>query len=398
MQALRSSTNFNAPTRDRVALLDILRGLALIGILVVNMEYYSQTIYDGWMQPAFSDGLDLIARWLVIAFFQLKAYLLFALLFGYGIGMQLNKLKERSVASIRRTHTRRMMCLAALGILHGVLLFTGDILLTYALLGLLSMFFWRTRPGHLVAWAIGILVVSVILNTVLVLLIPESTINAGYLVEVRNIFATGTFAEIVAQRVTDLTVVFPFVLIVQGPMAFAMLLIGIAMAKRGILTEPNRHRPLLRIALRWELPIGIIGGIVAATLMLSGSGDGLAAALGFFFQLVTGPSWCLGIIALIALLWAELKPTWLKVVRTSGRMSLSVYIAQSLLGALIFTAYGLGWFARIGPAESLAIAVVVAGSLGLTSAWWLGRFRFGPLEWLLRSSVYGRWQSMRTTQ
>jgi len=397
MQALKSSTNFNAPTRDRVALLDILRGLALIGILAVNMEYHSQTVYDGWVQPAFRDGLDLIARWLVIAFFQLKAYLLFALLFGYGIGMQLNKLKERSVASIRRTHRRRMMWLAALGILHGVLLFTGDILLTYALLGLLSMLFWHTRPGRLVAWAIGVFVVSVILNTVLVVLIPESTINAGYIAEVRSIFATGTFGEIVAQRLADLTVVFPFILIVQGPMAFAMLLIGIAMAKRGILTEPNQHRPLLRIALRRQLPIGIIGGIVAATLMLSGSGDGLAAALGFFLQLVTGPSWCLGVVALITLLWTELTPTWMKIVRASGRMSLSVYIAQSLLGALIFTSYGLGWFARVGPLECLAIAVVVAGLLGLASAWWLGRFRFGPLEWLLRSSVYGRWQSMRTT-
>jgi len=398
MQSLIQSKPDGAPTRDRVALLDVLRGLALIGILVVNMEYFSQTVYDGWVQPGFRDGLDFVARWLVTAFFQLKAYLLFALLFGYGIGMQLDRLKERSEAFIRRTHKRRMTWLAVLGLLHGALLFTGDILLTYALLGLLSVLFWHSRPRRLVVWAGAIFVASVVLNTSLVMLSPEDSVPAGFIAHLRGIFANGTFGEIFAQRSSDLAIVFPFVLIVQGPMAFAMLLIGIAMAKLGILTEPNRHRPLSRLALTWALPLGVVGGIISATLLLSGSEDGLAAAVGFALQLLTGPFWCLGVVALITLLWTELSPAWLSALRASGRMSLSVYIAQSLLGALIFTSYGLGWFARIGPLGCLAIAAAIVGVLGFASAWWLGRFRFGPLEWLLRSSVYGRRQPMRKVQ
>lgn len=149
MQPSISPTTSDEPAHDRIALLDALRGLALVGILAVNMEYFSQSIHDGWLQPELRDWPDLVARWLVTAFFQLKAYLLFALLFGYGIGMQTRDRGRERIASARARHRRRMGVLAAIGVAHATLLFSGDILVTYALLGLASTAFWRVSTSRL---------------------------------------------------------------------------------------------------------------------------------------------------------------------------------------------------------------------------------------------------------
>lgn len=119
---------------EREHAVDVLRGLALLGIVIVNMEYYAQPLLSGWVES--TGGLDGAARWLSIALFQAKSYLVFSLLFGYGLGIQLAR-SAASGAPLGRRYARRMVGLFLLGTLHAVLLFAGDILMAYAVLGAL---------------------------------------------------------------------------------------------------------------------------------------------------------------------------------------------------------------------------------------------------------------------
>lgn len=395
MQLSAQSNTTTAPTRERIALLDILRGLALVGILVVNMEYYSQTVYDGWLQPELRGWLDLTARWFVIALFQLKAYLLFALLFGYGIGMQLQTHGQADTASVKANHLRRMLVLAVLGIVHATLLFSGDILATYAILGVISIVFWRASTSRLVAWSGIAFVEGIAVSILLVVLLPVDMAGGIDIGGIRDIYAQGTALQVITQRTADLAVAFPFIFAVQGPMAFAMLLLGIAMARCGVLTAPHQHVQLLCSTRRWGLTLGLMGSIAAATLSIANSPEDLAAAVGFLLQLLSAPAFCLGFVAWIAMLQVKRRLGQLASLGAPGRMSLTIYLAESLLCALIFTSQGLGLFAQVGPAACMVIAAGVAIILALFGRWWLKWYRFGPLEWLLRSGTYWRWQALK---
>ncbi|MGI9285124.1 MAG: DUF418 domain-containing protein [Pseudomonadales bacterium] len=395
MKSVALSTMNIAPTEERVALLDVLRGLALVGILVVNMEYYSQTVYDGWAQPELRGWADLTARWFVIAFFQLKSYLLFALLFGYGIGMGLQSGGQSDTAAVKASHLRRMLFLAVVGVVHATLLFSGDILVTYAILGVISIAFWRASTAHLLTWSIAMFVVGIGVGISLIVLLPVDMASGIDIGGIRDIYAQGTALQVIVQRIADVAVAFPFIFVVQGPMVFVMLLLGIAMARHGVLTAPDRHVHLLRCTTRWGLTLGLMGSAVAATLSIASSDEDLATAAGFLLQLLSAPAVCLGVVTWVAMLQVKRRLGLLASIRAPGRMSLTIYLAESLVCALIFTSYGLGLFAQVGPATCLAISAGVAGFLTLFSRCWFKRYRFGPLEWLLRSGTYWRWQPLR---
>ncbi len=386
----------NTPTQHRIATLDVLRGLALVGILIVNMEYYSQTGYDGWVQPEFRGWVDMTVRWFVTSIFQLKAYLVFGLLFGYGIGMQLQR--RASNAAVNANHLRRMLMLAILGAAHAVLLFSGDILFTYALCGMISIALWRASPARLIAWSAFAFVIGFlngILLVVLFLLLPEEMAGSIDIAAVRDIYAHGTVLEVIRQRLIDVANAFPLIFLIQGPMSLAMLLLGIAMARLAVLTAPHRHQRLLRRLLHWGLPVGLLGSAAAATLTLANSAESLAVGFAFLLQLLAAPALCLAFVAWLAMRSCEPLPRLLRVLAPSGRMSLTVYIGQSLLCALIFTSYGLGLFARFGPVACLAMAMALSLFFAVFSDRWFKRYRFGPLEWLLRSGTYWRWQPLR---
>ncbi len=396
MQSKAQRKPISAPALHRIATLDALRGLALVGILLVNMEYYSQTVYDGWVQPEFRGWGDMTVRWFVTAFFQWKAYLVFALLFGYGVGMQLQT--RESTPVLKANHIRRMLMLAILGIAHAALLFSGDILITYALCGMIGIAFWQSSPLRLIAWSALAFVTGFsggMLLVIMFLMLPEAMAVNIDIGAVRDTYANGTLPEIVTQRLVDVVDALPLIFIIQGPMSLAMMLTGIAMARLAVLTAPHRHQSLLRGMLRWGLPIGLLGSVVAAALTLASSPDSLAAGVAFMLQLLVAPALSFAFIAWIAMRSSKLLPRWVLIFASSGRMSLTVYLGQSLLSALIFTAYGLGLFGQFGPAVCLLIAVAVSLFFVWFSHQWFKRYRFGPLEWLLRSVTYWRWQPFR---
>jgi uncharacterized protein len=394
LPAMTSAPSAPIAAGEREHAVDVLRGLALLGIVVVNMEYYAQPVLSGWLEAA--GGLDGAARWLSIAVFQAKSYLVFSVLFGYGLGIQL----ARSAAAgspLGRRYARRLVGLFLLGTLHGVLLFAGDILMAYAVLGALLWPLRRTGDRELLFIA-GALAVLSALGAILIGL--TTAIEGGPAVGVPDTsaavrgIAEGAIGEQIAQRVADLGYAQLIVFLLQGPMVAAAFLVGLLLARRGLLANPAAHRAALRRMLRVCLPIGVVGSTLGATLIVVVGGA--AGGAGLALQLLVAPFSSLGYMAGVALLVASGRLTRpLARVAAAGRMSLTVYLGESIVAMLLFTGVGLGLYGQVGPALGLAIAVATwLGFLVFAALWWRA-FRFGPFEWLLRSFTYWRLQPLR---
>jgi uncharacterized protein len=385
-----------APASTREPLVDLLRGLALLGILVVNLEFHSQPLLQGWQDV--TEGPNATARWLIITVFQAKFYILFSFLFGYGLVVQMRS-AERAGASFGRRYARRLIGLFALGVLHGVLLFAGDILMAYAVLGGLLYFFRNVddQVALLMAVAAAAAGMVVIALAGLAEALSPTGAAADDVRRAIEVYSTGSFGEITMQRLVDLAFAQGTVLLGQGPFAFACFLLGMVAARRRLLADPLSRERLLRRLRLVALPIGL-GVSAAAAYLIVYVGSGLAEAAGLFLQIAVSIPLTAGYVALIALAWATgglRRLAWLA--EPAGRMSLTVYLSQSIVAATLFMAWGFGLFGTLQPVAALGLAAAMWVGLALGARLWLRWFAIGPFEWVLRSWTYGRRMPLRRT-
>jgi uncharacterized protein len=390
---------------ERVVVADVLRGFALFGILVVNMTAFKSPIFG---DPGTPDGpLDEAASWIIAAFFQTKFYVLFSFLFGYGLSVQMARAAARGVPLVPR-FLRRLLGLFLIGVAHALLLYVGDILVTYALLGVILLLMRNVGDRVLLAVAVGLVTLTALLlalgGAVVAVLPPEALGDASSGAALREEGERaaegyrGSPAEVISQRASEYPATLAFVLFGQGPTALAMFLLGLWAGRRRLFEKAAEYRALLRRVLVLGLFFGLGGGIVWATTQAA---VGFDLTAGFLFagavSFATAPLLSGAYAAAIVLLHG--RPAWrrrLDVLAPVGRLALTNYLLQSLVGAFIFTGYGLGLFGGLGAAGGLALSVAIfAGQIPL-SAWWLRRFDFGPAEWLLRSFTYRRIQPIRS--
>lgn len=374
---------------DRHTLVDALRGLALLGILVVNVEFIVQPSEIGWL--ANDSTVDRIVRWFVVAFGQTKVYPLFALLFGYGLAIQMANAERRGTALGPR-YRRRTIGLAVLGVIHGVLFFPGDILVIYAVIGALAY-----RARHLDTRRLLRLGAVIYASAaVLWLLLGAVEVVVGAAdpsapADAVAILTSGSWPEVVALHFWYWLATLGILALVQGPAVLACFLVGVAMGRTDTLARPGDHLALARRARRLA-PLGVLGAGIGALLVLAG---GRFATLGFAVGFAVAPLMTATYIALLAI---ALERGWRRVgqvLQASGRMSLSVYLLESIVVSTLAYGYGFGLFGRVGPLAGVAIAIAVWAGLSLLSVGWLRHHRFGPFEWVLRSVTYGRRQTLR---
>lgn len=403
-------------TKERVTSIDVMRGFALFGILLVNMAFFNTSIYSllGGLDP-WTGAIDRAAIWLVHFLAEGKFYSLFSFLFGLGVAIQMERAEARGVPFVP-LYLRRLAVLLVLGLVHAFLIWIGDILATYALLGVVLLLFRRRSPKALLTWAAVLLAIPLLLGvagTVALEIgrsVPEAATEidrsfAGTIADyeardaaARRVYADGSFLEITAQRAADLAFFYPFYLIFVGPSIVAMFLLGLYAGRRGILRHPRAHEALIRRVLVWGLGIGLIGSLIYA-ITSEGSSRMIPSVIGTVGALGLGigaPALALGYAAAIALLMQ--RDDWqqrLAPLAAVGRMALSNYLLQSLVCTLIFNGYGLGLYGQVGPAAGLLLAVAIYLCQIPLSVWWMRRFQFGPVEWLWRSLTYGRPQPMR---
>ncbi len=406
-----------APVRigERLVALDVVRGFALLGILLMNAEFFLrpvQALYLGRDETAV--GLDRAAGWLVAAFVQGKFYVLFSLLFGMGFAIQFDRWR-RSSGRFAGRFVRRMVGLIALGAAHAFLIWYGDILLTYGVVGLLLLAFQRTPVRRLPKWGLTLILVPLLAGSVLRVWsgtamasgqMPADAVasHEAFVAELRDgavraesVYATGTAAEIQQQRTADARMQLSF-LPFFFPIVLGIFLLGAWFVRSGVVVEPEAHLPFLRRA----AGIGLGAGAVLAVAAMLGGADGgqmeTAPAVVWSQVLMQVAALLLAVGYLCGLVLLARRPHWterLRPLAAAGRMALTNYLLQSVIFTAIAYSWGLGLYGRIPRATQLVVAVSVWGLNLLLSSWWLNRFRFGPAEWLWRSITYGRLQPLR---
>jgi uncharacterized protein len=371
------------PAGRRLADVDALRGFALLGILVVNLGYLaSPHHFRGAPDPVAAGPLGHAAEWLVAAGFETKFYLLFSFLFGYSFTLQVR-------AGFTPAFVRRLGGLFVIGALHAVLLFPGDILTTYAVLGLVLLALRRLPPRRALGLAVVVTVLLAAAYAALGVLLagaldgtdPHAAADADRtLRELR-----GGAGSVITAHLGQLPLAAAAILLAQAPAALAAMLAGFAAGSRRLLADPGR---MLRGARRVQaagFPIGLAGAMGYAWASVRHPGPALEA-FAFALDILTAPLLAAAYAAtLIRVLHSARGHRLAAVLAPPGRMSLSNYLGQSLVAVLLFTGVGLGLAGRLGPPAVLAVALAIyAAQLGL-SRWWLRRFRYGPVEWALRA-------------
>ncbi|MDH6234572.1 uncharacterized protein M2281_005190 [Mesorhizobium soli] len=385
---------------DRITNIDALRGFALFGILVVNILAFSSVYYGTDILPLGGRSpLDAGLAILISAVFELKFYLLFSFLFGYSVTLQMQSAQKAGTAFLPRM-LRRQAGLFLIGVIHAIVLFHGDILTTYAVLGLLLLALRNLSDETKIRFATTLVVVTTALWFVLAFLQwnePGRDDSGLVMQHAQAALAAyrGTPVSVMIQHLADLQSFLPMLLLLQAPCALAMFLIGFVFGHRKLLENPDCYRPYLSRAALWGLIVGLPGGFVYASATQFARGTSLETA-GLALSILTSPFLTAAMIAAMLTMFDSSRIIrWRDYLASAGRMALSNYLMQSTVCALIFHGYGLGLIGQLSLAETLVVAVVVFGAQLLASRWWLRRFSYGPVEWLLRAATIGQWPRWR---
>ncbi|MEV4213872.1 DUF418 domain-containing protein [Micromonospora sp. NPDC049662] len=379
-------------TSSRIADVDALRAVALLLILLVNIAFFASGYpFHLVPDPAHDSWGDQAALWSVELLFAMKAYLLFAFLFGYSFTLQLDSAARRGVDIVPRFR-RRLAGLFVLGVLHAVLLFQGDILTTYALLGLVLLAMRRVAVGTalraavLLTAGIGFVLALAAVGGTELVTDPAAALAAGQ----RSTEALqGGLGSVIAEHVRQLPAMVG-TLLVQGPLALSAFLFGYAAGRRRLLTDIAGNRQLLRRVQRVGYPVGLAGAVVFA------SGGGTGNLTGVTVGVLTAPLLAAAYAATLLEFFATDRGRRIvTVLAPAGRMSLSNYLGQSVLCVLVFTGVGLGLAGAVAPPVVLLVAVAIYGVQVAASVAWMARFRYGPAEWLLRAWTEQQWPRLR---
>ncbi|MEU1587836.1 DUF418 domain-containing protein [Micromonospora sp. NPDC005710] len=383
------TTASRAPVGQRLHDIDALRGFALLGILVVNITFMASG-YPGNLvtDPAFSSVLDDAARSLSAVFVDMKFYILFSFLFGYSFTLQMQA-AERAGAAFTPRMLRRIAGLFIIGALHTVLLYGGDILMTYAVvcLVLLGMRRVHDRTALRVAGVLyGIVLLSLLASGLFVdssAFLPtraEALANA----ETATAAMLGGWGDVIGHHLSGLPLLVLQSTTFQGPTALAMFLLGLVAGRRRLLAGVSGHEPVLR-RIQWiGFPVGIAGGVVYAL----GGGNGEPLAVGV--SAATAPLLTAAYVAtLLRMMHGQRFGFVRSALAPAGRIALTNYLGQSLLGLLIFSGIGLALAGSVSPVGTTGLALLIYVAQLALSAWWLRHHRHGPAEWALRQVTNG---------
>jgi uncharacterized protein len=381
---------------------DLVRSFALFGIALVNVGVIAYSMDLSYFTGGYRTSLDTGASFLVNSIFMAKSYTLFAFMFGVGFAYQM-KSAARAGAAFKARYMRRIIGLFVLGFVHIAFLFSGDILVVYAILGSFLFLFRNTSVKTTVKWGFVFLSIQLLIALLMGVgvqlgmhyapddIIAESANMQENAALSLQVFGSGSFAEATTLRVKEWTHAIGFILFVQGFGVFAFFLFGLAAVKSDIIANPKAA--LWRTFRRICLPIGLSGSVVGAALTLrSDTFLDVTTMWGIALIFIFAPLSSVGYLGLIAK-WAARTPGPKEgKIRTfmarGGTATLTAYLMQSLILSFIFNAYGLGLYGKLGAAGCIAIAFGTALFTLMFSSLWRTKFTRGPLESLLRSWTY----------
>ena len=373
---------------------DVLRGFALLGILIVNIQFMGLSSSEGargeWTL-GFANGT---ATFIIASIFAGKFYLLFSFLFGYSSNYII-----RGERSNRGRWVKRCFVLMGLGVLHFTFLWHGDIIFVYGLFGLLLTLFFFRKDRTLKIWTRIVFIFS---STLIVLvgalaflaerLFPEESMQAPLETKLDEVLLDGSFFDAVPARLEMWAYGVSTGVFLQGGMAFAAFLLGLRLARANFLSSPidtKHNNKLIKTGLFLGAPIQIIAAVVLLQNEQSPEPSEATYLISLFASFVAAPLMSMFYIGVIRKLVEE-KPRLVEWMKPAGKMSLTIYISQSVITAWIFSSWGLGLFQELQTWQVLILALGIWLLLANLATIWLNRFNQGPLEQLVSSLTRNR--------
>jgi uncharacterized protein len=388
--ALAAVDNPIAPS-DRIVAIDSVRGIALFGVMAINVvTEFRVSIFQQFLSTE-TDGsaLDRALHSALMVGIDLKAFALFSLLFGLGLAIQYDHLAANPRRAVLLV--RRLVFLMLVGGVHLALIWNGDILLEYAIAGFVVLPF-LTGSARLLAIA-GIALLAVFVAAPFlppIASLPSRPWMILHVAEAARIYSSGDFAEVLVFRVRELPAILPLHVFIF-PRTVALMLIGAAVWRVGLF----RPGALLRRCLPLAATVGIVIGGLLAVLIQNGwhsLGWRMELSLDRLSAILLACAYGAAIVCATNNSQAQKFVAWAAPV---GRMAFTNYLAQSVIFGWLFYGYGLGLFGKLGVAAALSIGTGVYALQVAFSAFWLSRYSYGPVEWLWRSVMYGAWQRLR---
>ena len=372
---------------------DVLRGFALLGILVVNIQFMGLNSDQGargeWTQ-GFANGS---ATFLIAALFAGKFYLLFSFLFGYSSNYVIQNNRSN-----RARWIKRCFVLIAFGALHFTFLWHGDIIFLYGLFGLLLTFFFFRSDRTIQIWTRIVFSVS----AVFIALFGVLTIIVEYLLKedlgittessLDVILQNGTFLESIPARIEVWLLSISSGIFLQGGLAFAAFLLGLRLARSNFLSSPINKAANSRLMIKglfFGLPIQVVAAAVLLRNEQAAEPSESIYLVALFISFVTAPLLSMFYVGVIRKLVEE-KPHLVLWMMPAGKMSLTIYISQSVLTSLIFGPWGLGLFQALQTWQVFLLAFAIWLLLSYIAAEWLKKFNQGPFEKLVSSLTRNR--------
>jgi len=397
------STLQPVPQSERLIHIDMIRGVAILGILLVNMAHFSYPdlyLYiigpDNFFMKDWG-ALDTLTDQLLSMFVQMKFITMFSFLFGFGMILMMERAIDKRQNFVL-IYMRRLLISLLFGFIHAFLIWDGDILTEYALLGFVLLLFRNRKPKTILTWTIIFYLLFLIPVAMMTFLptseTPEMTAwNESFINESeRNakqalqVYSEGSNLEIAQQRIYDrkfymslngMASLNPILYFYSNIPYFCMFLLGAYFAKKRYLHRPAAHQSVLKklwiISLLIGLPTNIAYAIAnnEAFLLLG------APFLMLFY-----------VISIIFLMKLPLTKRLLTPFAAVGKTALSNYILQSILATTIFYSYGLGLYGSVKPFLALFISIGIFAFQLIISNIWIRHFRYGPLEYIWRVMTY----------
>jgi uncharacterized protein len=398
---------------ERSTLLDALRGWALLGILVANMiAFIGFTFLDDQAREAmlwaqYDDASELLIETLIAG----KFYSIFSLLFGIGFAIQLGRLEARGEGVAR--YLRRLGVLFLIGCAHLLLLWIGDIVALYAVMGATLLLFRRVSDRALLVWAMILWTIPALWS---------AAIHFGGFAPAQPLWDAGV-QYIATSAGLDVSqgplpflkgpAILPHLLAHPGEMlirigdlvyqmrftkVLGMFLIGLWVGRRALFNHLDDHARLLRRTAAWGIGFGLPLSLTRAILAMVGDSRPAYEFGAELLYCLSTPTLALGYAAAFALLWRSGRRRFAELAAPAGRMALTNYLSQTVLQSLVFYGYGLGLIAKLGLIFVFPLALALFAVQLAFSRWWLARYRLGPVEWVWRSLTYGVRQPMRRAE
>ncbi|MDW7671541.1 MAG: DUF418 domain-containing protein [Bacillota bacterium] len=387
--------------RERIREIDMLRGFALLGVLLVNTQMFNDTLMSFSFSPfTYDSATDRTAALLIQVFATGKFYTLFSFLFGLGFYLFMERLQQKGVSPIP-LFRRRLLYLLFFGVLHMIFFWYGDILTAYAFTGFLLTLFWKKNPEVLKKWIIILLLLSTLFLSFIMagqMVRMDQLSDAQYkayaagVQETVELYRDGSYLDTLRFRLQyELKMVY-ISFMFWIPKILALFLAGLYTGKVGLFRNLSEKKSLIQKYFRrsafigWPLTLLYVA-LDAGVIPLNPFTERFIAELA---KEVTTVAVCLFYLTGLLLLWQQ--PAWrrkLESFEQVGRLAFTHYLTQSVILTLLFYGHGLGLMHRIPIWQGVIITLMIYGLQMIISRPMLRRWGHGPMEILWRKGTYG---------